>query len=102
MSTKRTRRTRRRAADLPDACFHHLADLLDPGVPWPDEVIGMIYFDDPMSIEEAWAKHRDEAIAAHQAVHGPYSYPELWWHHDAPGNDGGDDGGGGGGLHHAA
>jgi hypothetical protein len=87
---------KRRLAELPDACFRYLADLLDPALPWPDEVVGLVYFDDPLPVEEAWAKHGAEAVAAHQAERGPGSYPELWWRFNAPdGGDGADPGGGG-------
>jgi hypothetical protein len=92
---------KRRIAELPDVCFRHLADLLDPTLPWPDEVVGMVYFDDPMTVAEAWAKHGEAAVAAHQAVHGQGSYPSLWWRFNAPDDDGDgpdDDGG----LPHAA
>jgi hypothetical protein len=81
---------KRRIAQLPDACFRHLADLLDPGEPWPDEVVGMIYFDDPTDEETAWQRHGAAAIDAHQAVHGPNSMPALWFRYGLPGDNGGE------------
>jgi hypothetical protein len=87
---------KRRIAELPDACWRHLCDLAEPGDAGSDELIGFEYFDDPLSIEEAWARYGVAAVAAHQAVHGRDSYPGLWWRFNAP-DDGGGDGPGGGG-----
>jgi hypothetical protein len=90
MPVKRRVPKRRVAAELPPACFRHLADLAEPGDAGSDAMIGFEYFDDPMDIETAWQRHGAAAIDAHQAVHGPNSMPALWFRYGLPGNDGGD------------
>jgi hypothetical protein len=93
---------KRRVAELPDVCFRFLADLLEPGEEVSDEVLGLEFFHDPMSIEEAWTKYGAAAVAAHQAVHGPGSYPKLWHDFNPSDDDDGDGPDGGGGLPRAA
>ena len=77
MPTERLRLVRRRAVELPPACWRHLADIMEPGDAGSDELIGFEYFDDPTDIETAWQRQGGAAIDAHQAVHGPNSMPAF-------------------------
>jgi hypothetical protein len=84
MPTKRIRRARRRVvAELPPACWRFLCGLPEPGDESSEDMIGFEFFDDPMSIEEAWSLFGEEATAAHARAR-PGSRPPLWWRHSAP------------------